>query len=261
VKPRPRRAAALLAAVVALLAAAPARAELIAEGGLFADFQGDLRPKALPRHGLAPIGVWINGTIKTLSDSAPPALREIKIELNRYGVLDVEGLPTCPKDRIATTNRETALRRCGSALVGTGSFLAESEYPEQGSFPSAGKLLAFNGREGNAPVLYAHVYGTTPLESTRIITFRITHGHGSYGTVLTGDLPPTLNPHGFIRRIGLSLHRKYRVGGERHSYLAAGCPAAPGFTSAVFPFARASLTFSDGRALRATMTRSCRARG
>lgn len=252
---------ALLATATTLLAAAPARAELVAEGGLFANFQGDLTPKALPRHGLAPIGVWINGTIKTLSGESPPALRQIKIELNRYGVLDVRGLPTCPKARIATTSREVALERCRAALVGQGSFLAESEYPEQGSFPSSGQLLAFNGRERGKSVLYAHVYGTKPLESTRIITFRISRGHGSYGTVLTGDLPPTLNPHGFIKRIGLSLHRRYRLRGERRSYLAAGCPAAKGFPGAIFPFARASLTFSDGRVLRGTMTRTCRAKG
>jgi hypothetical protein len=259
---RPRlRIGAALAAAVALLVAAPTRAELVAEGGLFANFQGDLRPKALPRHGVAPISVWVDGTIKTLSGESPPAVREIKIELNRYGVLDVEGLPTCPKASIATTNAEIALQRCKAALVGTGSFLAESEYPEQGSFPSSGRLLAFNGSEKGKPVLYAHVYGTKPLESTRIITFEISRGHGSYGTILTGALPATLNPHGFIKKIGLSLHRKYRYRGERHSYLSAGCPAAKGFPGAVFPFARASLTFSDGRVLHGTMTRTCRAKG
>jgi len=251
----------LLAATMALLAATPTQAELVAEGGLFADFQGDLKPKALPRHGVAPIGVWVDGTIKALPGETPPAVRQIKIELNRYGVLDVQGLPVCPKAMIATTNSEAALQRCKAALVGTGSFLAESEYPEQGSFPSSGRLLAFNGREGGKPVLYAHVYGTKPLESTRIITFKISRGHGSYGTVLTGELPTTLNPHGFIKKIRLSLHRRYRYRGKPRSYLAAGCPAAKGFSGAVFPFARASLAFSDGRVLRGTMTRTCRAKG
>jgi hypothetical protein len=261
VEQKPRKKVALLAMAVVLLAAAPVRAELVAEGGLFANFKGDLKPKSLPRQGVAPVSVWVDGTIKTLSGDSPPALRQIKIELNRYGVLDVQGLPTCPKAMIATTNGEAALERCKAALVGSGSFLAESEYPEQGSFPSSGRLLAFNGRERGKPVLYAHVYGTKPLESTRIITFEISRGHGSYGTVLTGDLPPTLNPHGFIKRISLSLHRRYRFRGERRSYLSAGCPAAKGFPGAVFPFARASLSFSDGRVLRGTMTRSCRAKG
>jgi hypothetical protein len=255
------KSAALLGAALSLLAAAPAGAELVAHGGLFADFQGGLTPTALPRDSVAPISVYIDGTVKTLSGESPPALRTIKIELNRLGVLDVEGLPTCPKAQIAATSDVIALKRCRSALVGGGSFLAESEYPEQGSFPSSGRILAFNGREHGRTVLYAHIYGTEPLESTRIITFGISHGHGSFGTVLTGQLPPTLNPKGFIRNLVLRLHRNYRYQGRRHSYLSAGCPAPPGFPGAVFPFARATLVFADGRALRATMTRSCRAKG
>ena len=252
------KGAAVVAVALSLLAAAPAGAELVAHGGLFANFKGGLTPEALPRTSVAPIAVTIDGTIKSLTGGSPPAVRQIKIELNRYGVLDVEGLPTCPKARIAATNDVIALRRCRSALVGTGLFEAESEYPEQGSFPSSGGILAFNGREHGKPVLYAHVHGTEPLESTRIITFRISRGKGSYGTVLSGALPPSLNPHGFIKRIALRLHRNYRYRGKRHSYLSAGCPAPKNFPGAVFLFARASLSFSDGRVLRGTMTRSCR---
>ena len=252
--------AAALAVALSLLSAAPAGAELVAYGGLFANFKGGLTPKALPRDAVAPISVTIDGSIKTLTGESPPALREIKIELNRYGVLDVEGLPTCPKARIAAINADKALQRCRPALVGGGLFFAESEYPEQGSFPSSGRILAFNGREHGRPVLYAHVYGINPLESTRILTFDISQGHGSFGTVLTGALPPSLNPQGFIKRLVLRLHRNYRYRGERHSYLSAGCPAPKGFPGAVFQFARASLSFSDGRVLRGTMTRSCSVR-
>jgi hypothetical protein len=260
-KRRTRGAVAALAAALALLAAPPAGAELVLHGDLFVSFEGNLAPKALPRHSLAPISVWIDGTVKTVSGESPPALRQIKIELNRHGVLDFEGLPSCSKARLAATSDTIALRRCRKALVGGGSFLAASDYPEQQTFPSSGRILAFNGIEAGRHVIFAHVYGTKPLESTRIITFRIGRSGGAYGTVLTGVVPASLNPQGFIKRISLRLERTYRFRGERHSYLSAGCPAPEGFTNALFPFARASMKFSDGRVLRGTLTRSCRAKG
>src|SRR5215207_4485782 len=122
--PKAWKGAAALAAALALLVASTASAELVARGDLFVSFQGGLSPQALPRHELAPITVSIDGTVRTLSGESPPALREIKIALNRHGVMDTEGLATCSKDRIASTSDTVALNRCQPALVGTGSFLA-----------------------------------------------------------------------------------------------------------------------------------------
>jgi hypothetical protein len=256
-----KRAAATAAALSLLAVASTASAELVARGDLFVSFQGGLSPQALPRHALAPITVSIDGTIKTLSGESPPALRQIQIELNRHGVMDTEGLATCSLDQIASTSDTVALSRCGSALVGRGSFLASTDYPEQVIFPTSGKILAFNGKDRGRPVIFAHVYGTRPLASTRIITFRIQRKGGAYGTVLTGALPPALNRYGFIKNISLKLHRNYRFKGVRHSYLSAGCPAPKGFPGAIFPFARASMSFADGQALTGTLTRSCRVKG
>jgi hypothetical protein len=249
------------AAALSLLLVPSVGAELVARGDLFVSFEGGLSPQALPRDSVAPITVRIDGTVKTLSGQSPPALREIKIELNRHGVMDTEGLATCALDRIVSTSDAVALNRCQSALVGTGSFLANTNYPEQIEFPTSGRILAFNGVDRGKPVIFAHIYGTKPLASTRVIAFRIKREDGAYGTVLTGALPPALNRYGFIKNISLKLHRNYRVDGKRHSYLSAGCPAPKGFPGAVFPFARASMSFADGQALTGTLTRSCRVRG
>ena len=54
-----------------------------------------------------------------------------------------------------------------------------------------------------------------------------------------------------LRRSAIELRGKPR------SYLSAGCPAPVGFPGAVFPLARASFGFADGRVLSATMQRSC----
>ena len=55
----------------------------------------------------------------------------------------------------------------------------------------------------------------------------------------------------------LRLRRIYRAGGERHSYLSAGCPAAPGFPGATFPLLRASYRFDGGPPLATTLVRTC----
>ena len=250
-----------LAALLLLSIAAPARAELVERGGLFVRFQGGLAPTALPRDSLAPISVSVDGTVKTLSGERPPALRQISIELNRGGVLDPRGLPVCRYDELVSSADEQALANCGDALVGSGSYLANTAFPEQMTFPSSGQILAFNAVVGGRPAILAHIYGTEPVAMTRIITFHISHRRGAYGTVLTGSLPPALNRYGYVKRINLRLHRRFVYRGERRSYLAAACPAPAGFPGATFPFARAAMSFADGRTLTSTLTRSCRVRG
>lgn len=248
------------AAVLLLSIAAPARAELVERGGLFVRFQGGLAPTALPRDSLAPIAVSVDGTVKTLSGERPPALRQISIELNRGGVLDPRGLPVCRYEELVSSADEQALANCGDALVGNGSYVANTAFPEQLTFPSSGQILAFNAVVGGRPAILAHIYGTEPVAMTRIITFHISHRRGAYGTVLTGELPPALNRYGYVKRINLRLHRRYVYRGEQRSYLAAACPAPAGFPGATFPFARAAMSFADGRTLTSTLTRSCRVR-
>lgn len=252
---------AFAAAFSLLSIAAPAQAELVERGDLFVRFKGGLAPTALPRDSLAPITVSVDGTVRTLSGERPPALRRISIELNRGGVLDARGLPRCTIGDLVSTADEQALANCGDALVGSGSYLANTAFPEQLAFPSSGHILAFNALLRGRPAILAHIYGTDPVAMTRIITFHIRKARGSYGTVLTGALPPTLNRYGYVKRINLSLHRRFVFHGQRRSYLSAACPAPAGFPGAVFPFARASMGFADGRTLTSTLTRSCKVRG
>jgi hypothetical protein len=256
------KARALGAAVALFLALAlPARAELVEHGGLFVNFKGGLEPTELPRTSRAPIGVSVVGVVKTLSGERPPALRRIVIALNRGGVLDAQGLPRCRRDQIKAASASDALAACRDALVGTGSYLARTAFPEQGAFPSNGKILAFNAVVDGHQAILAHVYGTDPVPITRIIVFDITRTGGTYGTVLSGELPVSVNRYGYVKRIGLSLFRRYSYRGHPRSYLSAACPAPAGFPAAVFPFARASMSFADGRTLSSTLTRSCRVRG
>src|SRR3954454_8978072 len=82
-------------AATCLVAASLAHAELVERGNLFVKFDGGIAPTALPRTAKVPIGVRVDGTVRVLSGERPPALRQIAIAINRGGVLDTHGLPTC----------------------------------------------------------------------------------------------------------------------------------------------------------------------
>lgn len=69
--------------------------------------------------------------------------------------------------------------------------------------------LPFDPRLGGRPAILAHVYGTSPAAIARVIVFHIRHTPGTFGTVLTGRLPPTVNHHGYIKLIALELHREF----------------------------------------------------
>jgi len=240
--------------------ASSARAELIVRGDLFVRFAGGIAPTALPRHAPAPVEVRVSSTVRVLSGNHPPPLRRITIALNGAGHLDSRGLPRCPVARIRATDDLAALAACRSALVGEGRYRATAAYPEQTAFPSQGRILAFNAIVGGRRAILAHVHGGDPVQ-TFIVVFRIRSGTGTYGTTLTGSLPKSTNPYGSVTHFSLDLHRNYTYLGHRHSYISAACAAPPGFTRAIFPFARVSMSFEDGRTLSSSLSRSCRVRG
>jgi hypothetical protein len=249
---------AIVSALLALRMAPLAHAELTERGDLFVTFKGGIDPNALPRTHLAPIAVSVAGTVKTLSGERPPALRKIRIELNQGGVLDSRGLPDCHYRDLRAASPKQVMGVCGEALVGGGAYRARTAFPEQATFPSKGRILAFNGVYEGREAILAHIYGGNPVPITRIIIFHIDRTAGTFGTSLTGKLPDSLNHYGYLTGIYLKLFRRYVYQGESRSYISATCAAPAGFGIATFPFARASMKFADGRRLSSTLTRSCR---
>jgi hypothetical protein len=237
------------------------QAELVSSGNLFVNFNGGVVPSALPRHRPAPIEVRISGKVRTLTGVNPPSLTTITVSLNRKGRFDTWGLPRCRmKDLVLATSSE-ALEACSDARVGTGYYRARTTFPEQARTPSHGRLLAFNAVVGGHPAIFAHVYGEFPTRSISVIVFSVRHPRkGTYGTVLTGKLPVGLSRWGYLKGIGLRLHRNYRYRGRRHTYLAASCAAPAGVNRTSFPFLSTSLAFDDGRTLRAVLSGECHVR-
>lgn len=257
-----RRALLLAVASACLLIAAGAQAELVERGDLFIKFQGGIIPTALPRTTRAPITVSVDGTIRTLSGEHPPALRFISISINRGGKVDTTGLPRCKRSQLEPATSEDALRSCRPALVGEGHYAAVAlALPEQADYPLQGRLLAFNGVVDGGAVIFAQVFGNSPVPNSRVFVFHIHHSQGTFGTILSATLPDALNRTGYLKQISLSLHRNFVYRGRPRSYVSAACAAPAGFPGATFPFARVGMTFADGRKLSSTLTRSCEVRG
>jgi hypothetical protein len=250
----------ILAAIAAASFAGLSQGEIVQRGNLRVGFQGRLNPSRLPRHGAAPVAVSVGGHVTTTDGSVPPQLRKIEIDINRHGHFDIAGLPACRLEEIQPSTTTNAMRACGRSKVGVGSFTANVAIPGQTPFPSAGKMIAFNGIEDGKPVIFAHVYGTEPVPTSFTLVLHFGQRKGTFATSLTAYLPHVTGRAGFITGLTLNLHRTFRYRGSWRSYLSAGCPAPKGFSGGPFPLARASFTFAGGRTLGSTLVRSCKVR-
>jgi hypothetical protein len=239
---------------------APAPAEVGQQGGVRVAFHGKLTPRSLPRSGTAPVRVAVGARITPLAGATPPPLRQITIEINRYGRLERRGLPACSYRELQPTTTADALRVCGDALVGRGHFSSNVLVPEEAPFPAAAELDAFNGTYRGRPAILAHIYGTSPGPISYTIPFSISSSHGDYGLKLTAPMPDVGSEWGYVTGLSLNLGRSFRAGGERRAYLAAKCPAPAGVSVGTFNFARASFDFG-ATTVRSTLVRSCRAKG
>lgn len=250
------RASLLLAVTAVVGAAAFARAETIQHQGVRIHVDGEIAPVRLPRAGLAPVKVSVATSIASTSGKNPPALRRISIAINRHGRIDRGGLPVCEISDIQPATNEKALEACRGSLVGQGRFAATTAVTRDVRFPSAGKMLAFNGTFEGRPAILAHVYGTEPIPTSFTLPFVIGRSSGSFGTTITAVLPK--DEASSITRLDLTLSRRFTYGDRKHSFVSAGCPAPKSSAVAVFPFARVSYRFAKGRDLTATLIRTCR---
>jgi hypothetical protein len=247
--------------LIAAAVAASATAEIDRNGVLQGTFSGDISPQRLPRRELAPVTVTMGGKITTTDRSEPPKLEEIVLEINRNGVLDNKGLPTCSLARLNSISSLQAKKVCAKAQVGHGSVTSRVYLPGQGAFASTGELLAFNGRLHGRPAVLAQVSSKAPLPLTYVIAFEVKKQGGTFGTALIGTLPDIASEYGYISSFSLALSRTYTSHGKKHYFASASCPAPDGFNTAPFAFAKASYEFAGGITLGATLNRDCRVAG
>jgi hypothetical protein len=229
--------------------------------GVRVSFDGKLTPHVLPRQGTAPVGIVVDAQISATGGEDPPQLRRITIAINRNGRFTSKGLPACRVDQIQPSTTEGALAACRRSLVGEGRFSANVKLPEQSPFPSAGKVLAFNGKFNGKPAILAHIYGTDPAPTSTVLPFLLRDGRGTYGTTLEASLPQATGSWGYVTGLRMSLRRSFSYHGHSRSFLSAGCPAPAGFPSAAFPLAKTSFAFAGNLTINAVLNQTCKARG
>jgi hypothetical protein len=232
------------------------------KGNLRVAVSGKLSPKRLPRDRVAPIAVSVGGRITTTDGTLPPQLKTMRIELNHNGKIDYAGLPTCVYSKIQPGSSSRALTNCRPALVGRGSFTANITLAGQEPYPTRGRLLVFNSLRGGKPVLFGHIYSSSPFATSFVIVFRIERlKGGTYGIALNAPLPKAMDAWGSLTGLEMTLSRRYHYKGRSHSYISSGCPAPRGFPGAVFPLARTSFAFEGGTKLSSVFTSTCKVRG
>ncbi len=258
-----KRTLVLAVAALCLVLVSLSQAEITQRGNTRLTFDGQITPNKLPKKGTSPVKVAVSVKIAAVSESKPPPeLSSIKIQINRYGVLDATGLPVCQVDDIQPSTTEKALQACRQSLVGEGTFSAKVFSSDDAQFPSNGKVYAFYGSYKGKPAILAHVYGTEPVPTSFILPFTITRSGGTYGTTLSAPVPKVGAGSAYVTGLNLTLFRKYTFKGKQRSFANASCPLPKGVSVASFKFAKASFGFKGQKALTpAPLTRSCKGRG
>jgi hypothetical protein len=247
-----------LALVLCFVSAAIGTAAVVQNGNLRITVLSQVQPFKLPRNGTAPIAVFVSGHVGTADRTIPPQLKRLTVRVNRHGLLQSKGLPVCQIPQIQPASTERALSNCDGALIGSGQFWAHIVLPDQGAYPTRGRLLIFNGRQNGHQAILAHIYTSNPFASSFVVTFVIRRiSKGPFGTELSASLPQALGDWGYVDRIKLTLKRKYRFRGKELSYFNAGCPAAKGFKSTSFPLASVSFGFAEIKQVSLTMSKNC----
>jgi hypothetical protein len=238
-----------------------ANADTQTVGAMKVQLTARLAPKTLPRDAQSPIAVSVGWKISSVDGTEPPTLKSVRIQINRNGILDPTGLPTCPYSRIQPASTSRALKNCRPALVGTGTFSARVGLEGQENYDTHGRMVVFNSVEKGKPVLYGQIYTGYPFAASFVIPFKVSKSkHGTYGTTLEAKLPTSLIEWGNLTEVNMRLSRKFAYQGHPRSFLRAGCPTPEGVPAANFRLAKTDLDFVGGAHVSSTLTENCRVR-
>lgn len=225
-------------------------------GNLELTANGSFSPTKLPRKKLAPITLRVNGKIRTLDGSHPPAVKEVVIETDKNGAINAKGLAKCTSGKLQAQDTEAARKICKKAIVGTGKTNVRVEFPESNPFVAKSTLLAFNGgvKRGKTTV-FLHAYLSAPVSAavvTKVMVSKIRKGR--YGLRSVAKVPKIAGGYGSPISFSLKIGRTFSYKGKKRSYLLAKCP--DGHLNA-----KGVGRFVDGTRLAGSLVRACTPKG
>lgn len=213
------------------------------------EYNGGFSPKVLSKKKPTPITFNAAAKIKSVdpADPHPPALKEVLIEGDKHGSIDVKGIPTCTSGKLQSRTSKAAREVCGPALIGSGTTDVEIKFPEQPPIPVHSELLAFNGGfKGGVTTLFIHAYLTAPVTAAVVTTVKVKKIHkGRYGLLSTAAVPKIAGGSGSVTFFTLTLDK---------GIISATCP--DGHLNA-----HGTAKFVDGSSLSGTVLRPCTGKG
>lgn len=239
-----------LCCALALLFAAGAAGEgaLVVVNGIVLRADGGFQPRELPRKRFAPIEFQGKFDVSARSGGKPPVLESATIDFDRDGRLNANGLPVCPLERVAAASTEQARQACSGAIVGTGSVAATIDFLG-GAVTASSPLTLFNGApQGGNPTVILHA--VTPTQTLAIVV-PIERRPGPFRYRATLTLPPIADGLGTVTHVSAKIGRRFRVDGQRRSYVAAHCSDGILRTHGRF-------TFADGTIVDGSVEKACR---
>lgn len=242
----------VLLACVACAGAASAALVRIENLVLTAD--GGFTPQLLPRRSFAPIEFKGRADLKAVDGGVPPAVRQVVLDFDRDGRLNVAGLPVCDPATLGESTPAEARARCGNAVVGSGRVAAS--IAQEGGPPIVARsaLTIFNGpRQEGHPTAILHARTAVPAVQTFVVTVPIERRGGEYRYRTTVDVPPIAGGRGAITHIDATVGRRYRFRGSKRSYASARCSDGVLRT-------HGHLTFADGMIIDGALEKACVAR-
>lgn len=259
-----RRPAGLIAAVLAMfaillvggIAQAGNKPTTVEVGNLQFTFNGGFSPTKLPKDKLAPISLSASGLIEAKDGTHPPALKEVLLETDKNGAVNVTGLPVCRSGQLQSRDTAAAEKVCKGSIIGRGKTEVEVALPEQKPIPVKSDLLVFNGgKKGGVTTFYIHAFFTAPVTGAIVTTVKIKKIHkGRYGLLSVSSIPKIAGGNGSVKSFNLVIDKRYTYKGKKVSVLSAKC--ADGKLQA-----HATAIFSDGLKAGADIIRTCTAKG
>jgi hypothetical protein len=236
--------AALIAVSVAGLATGAEKPVTVEAGNLKFTFNGGFKPSKLPKNKLAPITLTTSGKIQTKDGSHPPALKEVVVETDKNGAINVKGLPKCTSGQLQSRDTRSAEKVCPKAIIGTGQTTVGVKFPEQPEIDVDSKLLVLNGGfAGGTTTLYIHAYFSAPVTGAIVTTLKIKkHKNGRYGIKTIATIPKIAGGSGSVKTFNLKINKK--------GVLTAKCPDGK-------LQAHATAIFDDNTKASATIIRTC----
>lgn len=248
-----------LGALVALSVASFAQAEKpvkVRAGNLELTFNGGFTPKALSKTKMTPIGLSVEGDIKTVDGTHPPALKEVVVETDKNGAINVKGFPTCKGSQLQSRDTKAATAVCGDAILGEGQTDIEIEFPEQRPIDVKSPLILFNGGvSGGTTTLYVHAYITVPTPAAVVTTVKVKkHKNGRYGVKSVASVPVIAGGYGSPTHFDLKVDKSPKYKGKAYHVLTAKCPDGK-------LQAKGTAVFRDGTKASAEIVRPCVGKG